>query len=103
MNPRAVGFLLKNRSRINWLNFSRNSGAFEYLRAHPELVSWEYMHVNPHPNALEFIEAHGKLDPNLVKARLKQGDPVYQPLGPDVMFQKNTDWYAVSANPSIFV
>jgi hypothetical protein len=53
--PKAVSFLSKNQSIINWKTLSSNPEALYLLEENPENISYRYLCSNTNPRAIELL------------------------------------------------
>jgi hypothetical protein len=53
--PKAVPFLSKNQSIINWKTLSSNPEALYLIEENPEKISYNYLSANPNPRAIELL------------------------------------------------
>lgn len=57
-HPGAIELMLRNLDLTCWKTASENAGMWPYMRDHKELIDYDYIDSNPHPEAWEHAVAN---------------------------------------------
>jgi hypothetical protein len=102
-NPNAIELLKENLDKIVWIGLSANTNLklIELLKANPNNIDWNVLSYNP--SAIELLKAN-KYKINWYDLCANTNPEALELLKEKMDTDNNLriDWYALSANPSIF-